>query len=174
MTDTENDPVAEDDAGAGADAATEPLRIGVLGAARICDEAIIDPAHELGARLVAVAARDRSRAQAFADRHGFEAAYDDYRAVLEDPAVEVVYNPLVNSLHGPWNLRAVSAGKPVLTEKPFASNAREAVAVRDASAAAGVAVIEAFHHTYHPLMARMRELTTSGEIGELRYVEVGC
>ena len=149
----------------------EPLRIGVLGAARISRDAIVQPAHELGARLVAVAARDRTRAETFAAEHGVERVVDDYQAVLDDPDVEVVYNPLANSQHGPWNLRAVAAGRHVLTEKPFAGNASEARQVRDAAASAGVHVVEAFHHVYHPLMARMLELAGSGEIGDLHYVE---
>ena len=149
----------------------EPLRIGVLGAARISTDAVVRPAHELGARLVAVAARDRGRAETFAAEHGVERVVDDYDAVLRDPEVEVVYNPLANSLHGPWNLRAVEAGKHVLTEKPFAANAAEARVVRDAAGAAGMHVVEAFHHVYHPLMSRMLELAGNGEIGELQYVE---
>lgn len=152
-------------------AATEPLRLGVLGAARISDIAIIQPAHTIGARLVAVAARDRSRAEAFANEHGFERVLDDYQAVIDDPEVEAIYNPLANALHGPWNLKAIEAGKHVLTEKPFASNADEARRVRDAAKAAGVHVVEAFHYAYHPLMARMIELAGNGEIGDLQYVE---
>lgn len=149
----------------------EPLRLGVLGAARISDIAIIQPAHLIGARLVAVGARDRSRAQVFADQHGFERVCDDYQAVIDDPEVEAIYNPLANALHAPWNLKAVEAGKHVLTEKPFASNADEARRVRDAAAAAGVHVVEAFHYAYHPQMARMLELLRSGELGDLEYVE---
>lgn len=148
-----------------------PLRLGVLGAARISDIAIIQPAHATGARLVAVAARDRSRAEAFADQHGFERVLDSYQDVIDDPEVEAIYNPLANSLHGPWNLKAVAAGKHVLTEKPYASNADEARAVRDAAKAAGVHVVEAFHYRYHPLMQRMLELAGSGEIGDLQLVE---
>ena len=149
----------------------EPLRIGVLGAARIATDAIIGPAQELGARLVSVAARDRARAADFAEQHGFESVADDYQAVIDDPEVEVVYNPLVNNLHAEWNLRAVAAGKPVLTEKPSAGNAAAARRVRDAARAAGVPVIEAFHQVYHPLMERMLELAAGAEIGELQYVE---
>lgn len=148
-----------------------PLQIGVLGAARISTAAIIDPAHELGAHLVAVAARDRSRAEAYAAEHGFTRVHDDYQAVIDNPDVEVVYNPLTNAQHAPWNLRAVAAGKPVLTEKPFASNAAEARTVRDTATAAGVHVIDAFHQAYHPMMARLIELAGSGEIGDLQYVE---
>lgn len=149
-----------------------PLRIGVLGAARIADLAIVKPARTTGERLVAIAARDRRRAEAFADRHGVERVLDTYADVLADPAVEVIYNPLANALHGPWNLAAIRAGKHVLTEKPFASNADEARAIRDAATSAGVTVMEGFHYLYHPVTRRLHELLDSGELGELRAVEI--
>jgi predicted dehydrogenase len=91
--------------------------------ARIAELAIVGPARATGHRLVAVAARDRGRAQAFAGRFGVERAPASYADVVTDPQVEVVYNPLTNALHGPWNLAAIAVGKHVLTEKPFASNA---------------------------------------------------
>jgi predicted dehydrogenase len=91
--------------------------------------------------------------------------------VITDPEVEIVYNPLANSLHGPWNLAAVQAGKHVLSEKPFAGNAAEARLVRDAAAAAGVTVLEGFHYVHHPVLQRMQALVGSGELGELRRVE---
>ena len=150
----------------------EPLRIGILGAARIAELALVGPAHTTGHRLVAVAARDRSRAEAFAEQHAVERVLASYHDVITDPDVEVVYNPLVNSLHGPWNLAAIHAGKPVLTEKPFASNAEEARNVRDAAVAAGVTVMEGFHYLYHPVTLRLHELLDSGELGELHAVEV--
>src|SRR6266576_4910093 len=77
-----------------------------------------------------------------------------------------IYNPLPNGLHGPWNLAAVQAGKHVLSEKPFASNAEEAVEVRDAAEAAGVVVLEGFHYLFHPVTQRLHELLESGELGE--------
>jgi predicted dehydrogenase len=79
---------------------SEPLRIGILGAARITELALVKPAALTGTRLVAVAARDRSRAEAFAERHGVERVLDSYAAVLDDPEVEAICNPLANSLHG--------------------------------------------------------------------------
>jgi predicted dehydrogenase len=150
----------------------EPLRIGILGAARIAELAIVGPARATGHRLVTVAARDRSRAEAFAARHGVERVLDSYREVVTDHEVEVVYNPLANALHGPWNLAAVGAGKHVLTEKPFASNAEEAREVRDAAATAGVTVLEGYHYLHHPVTRRLHELLASGELGDLRQVEV--
>ena len=150
----------------------EPLRIGVLGAARIAVNAIVAPAQLTGARLVAVAARDRGRAETFAAEHGVERVHDSYADVLADPEVEAVYNPLANGLHGPWNVAALAAGKHVLTEKPSASSAAEAREVRDTAARAGLVFMEAFHYLYHPVAQRLLEVLGSGEIGELRHVEV--
>ncbi len=148
-----------------------PLRFGVLGAARIAESAIVAPARLTGTPLVLVAARDRDRARQFADTHGIERVADSYEAVLEDPEVDAIYNPLPNGLHAPWNLAAVRAGKHVLSEKPFAGNANEAAEVRDAAKDTGVKVGEAFHNAYHPLMDRLHELITRGELGDLEQVE---
>jgi len=150
---------------------TEPLRLGVLGAARISERAIVPPAHETGTRLVAVAARDRARAEEFAAAHGVERVLDSYADVIADPEVEAIYNPLANGLHGPWNLAAIEAGKHVLSEKPFASNAEEAAEVRDAAAKADVVVLEGFHYLFHPVTMRLHELLDSGELGDLQHVE---
>lgn len=148
------------------------LRIGVLGASRIAESAIVGPAEQLGHRLVAVAARDPRRAAAFADKHGVERVLGGYHEVITDPDVDVVYNPLANALHAPWNLAAVAAGKPVLSEKPYARNESEAREVAEAATLAGVPVIEAFHYLYHPVTLRLLELIGSGDLGELREVTV--
>ena len=150
---------------------TEPLRLGVLGAARISERAIVAPARDTGTRLVAVAARDRARAEEFAEEHGIERVLDSYADVIADPEVEAIYNPLANGLHGPWNLAAVEGGKHVLSEKPFASNAEEAAEVRDAAAKADVVVLEGFHYLFHPVTLRLHELLDSGELGDLQHVE---
>jgi predicted dehydrogenase len=148
------------------------LRIGVLGASRIADLAIVGPAQQLGHRLVAVAARDRGRAELFAEKHGVERVLGSYAEVIADPEVDAIYNPLANSLHAPWNLAAIEAGKPVLTEKPFASNRSEAQRVADAAQAAGVTVMEGFHYLFHPVMRRALELAADGTIGDMHHVEV--
>ena len=149
----------------------EPLRIGILGAARIADRAIVAPARATGARLVAVAARDPERAERFAAEHQVERVHTSYQDLLDDPEIDVVYNPLANGLHGPWNLRAIAAGKHVLTEKPSASNATEAAQVRDAVSESGVVFMEAFHYVYHPVMRRLQALLAKGELGDLQHVE---
>jgi predicted dehydrogenase len=151
-------------------APAEPLRIGVLGAARISALSIVGPAAATGHRLVAVAARDRRRAQAFAEEHGVERVVDSYDDLVSDPEIDVVYNPLPNGLHGPWNVRALRAGKHVLSEKPSASNAIEAAAVQLEVAAAGTTFMEAFHYLFHPLTRCLIEVAESGELGRIEHV----
>jgi predicted dehydrogenase len=149
----------------------EPLRLGILGAARITDLAVIRPAKVTGTRLVAVAARDPARATAFAEAHGIEKVHESYFDVLNDPDVEAVYNPLANSLHAPWNRAALAAGKHVFTEKPAASNAIEAEEVAAQVRGTDRQFFEGFHYLWHPLVARLHAILASGELGELRHVE---
>jgi predicted dehydrogenase len=150
---------------------TDPLRIGVLGAARINDMTLFPPAEDIGARIVAVAARDRGRAEEYASEHGIERVADGYQQLIDDPEVEAVYNPLPNGLHTPWNLATIAAGKHLLGEKPFASNAAEAQAVHDAaSARPDLVVFNGFHYRYHPVFLRLLELLRDGAIGEIQQV----
>ncbi|HXU70575.1 MAG TPA: Gfo/Idh/MocA family oxidoreductase [Polyangia bacterium] len=149
-----------------------PLRLGILGAARIAPAALIRPArHVAEARVVAVAARDRDKAARFAQKHGIETAHGSYEALLGDANVDAVYNPLPNGLHGRWTRAALAAAKHVLCEKPFTANADEAAEVAAAAAASGRVVMEAFHYRYHPLALRAREILDAHEIGRIRRVE---
>ncbi|HEY4993133.1 MAG TPA: Gfo/Idh/MocA family oxidoreductase [Nakamurella sp.] len=150
----------------------QPLRIGILGAARIAELALIEPAAATGHTVVAVAARDDQRAKDYARRHGIDRAHSSYQDLIDDPDVEVVYNPLVNSLHAEWNIAALRAGKQVLSEKPFASNAVEAVAVQAVAAGSAGTIVEGFHYLHHPVAGRIREIVESGVLGELRSVDI--
>ena len=152
--------------------AEAPLRIGILGAARIAPTALIRPARRVpGVRVDAVAARDEARAQRFARKHGIPRVHGSYPALIADPDLDAIYNPLPNSLHCEWTIRALEAGKHVLCEKPMASNAEEAERMAEASEKAGRQLVEAFHWRYHPLAARMKEIVESGELGEVRSIE---
>jgi predicted dehydrogenase len=153
------------------DNARKPLRIGILGAARIAPSAIIFPAHATGHQLVAVGARDKGRANEFAKQYMIEKAYGSYQEVIDDPNVDVIYNPLPNNAHGPWNIRALAAGKHVLSEKPSASNAAEAKEVAAAVSKSGKVFMEGFHYYYHPVFQRLLAIIKSGEIGEVIKVE---
>jgi predicted dehydrogenase len=149
-----------------------PLRIGVLGAARIAPLALIKPAAANAEVVVAaVAARDASRARAFAAKHGIDRVHTSYEALVADPDLDAIYNPLPNGLHGRWTRAALAAGKHVLCEKPFTANAAEAREVAEIAANSGQVVMEAFHYRYHPLSLRIEEIIASGELGKLERVE---
>ena len=150
------------------------LRIGILGAARIAPTALIKPAHRTGRAVVtAVAARDTARATEFARKQGIPRVVGSYAALVEDPDIDAVYNPLPNGLHGYWTIAALRAGKHVLCEKPFTANADEARAVAEAASNnPGVVVMEAFHYQYHPLTKRLVEIVRSGELGNISSIDV--
>ncbi len=148
------------------------LRFGLLGAARIAPLALVRPARAVeGIVLEAVAARDGARARKFAAKHGFARVLDSYAALIADPAIDAIYNPLPNSLHAEWTIRALEAGKHVLCEKPLASNAAESERMAEAAKRSGRVLMEAFHYRFHPLMARVLGILASGEIGQVRRIE---
>lgn len=152
--------------------ADNAIRMGVLGAARIAPMALIGPAQKNADVVVAaVAARDVSRAQAFAAKHGIASVRDDYEALIADPDIDAIYNPLPNGLHGRWTRAALAAGKHVLCEKPFTANAAEAREIAALAADSDRVVMEAFHYRYHPLTLRAEEVIASGELGTLQHVE---
>jgi predicted dehydrogenase len=145
---------------------SDVLRIGVLGAARIAGSALLEPARLLpSVSVTAVATRDAGRAQTFALQHGIPSSYGSYEELLAAPDVDAVYVPLPNSLHATWTLSAIDAGKHVLCEKPFTSNAAEALTVAAAAERSGLVVMEAMHYRYHPLVRRMAALLADGAIG---------
>jgi predicted dehydrogenase len=148
------------------------LRIGVLGAASIAPSALIKPAENNAEVVVAaVAARDAARAQEFAAKHGIARVHESYEALIADPDLDAVYNPLPNGLHGRWTRAALAAGKHVLCEKPFTANAAEAREIADLAAESDRVVMEAFHYRYHPLALRVEQIVASGELGKLERVE---
>jgi predicted dehydrogenase len=118
--------------------------------------------------VIAVAGRDGARVEAYAREHGIERAYASYDALLEDPDVEGVYISLPNSLHVPWTLRALAAGKHVLCEKPFSRRAADAEQAFDAAERAGLVLSEGFMWRHHPQAATLEQLVAGGAIGRLR------
>jgi predicted dehydrogenase len=148
------------------DTSAHRVRIGILGTARIAGRALIEPARAVpSVSVAAIAARDADRAAAYAEANGIPAVFGSYDELLASSEIDAVYVPLPNALHAPWTLRALAAGKHVLCEKPFASNAREAVWVADAAERFGLVVMEAMHYRYHPLVQRLASLISDGAIG---------
>jgi predicted dehydrogenase len=153
-------------------AAQRPIRFGILGAARIAPDALIKAAHNVPeVEVVAIAARDPKRAREFAAANGIPRVLATYDDLVNDPDLDVIYNPLPNSLHCEWTIAALRAGKHVLCEKPLASNAAEAERMTKAADESGKILGEAFHYRYHPLADRIRTLMTDGTLGRLVNVE---
>jgi predicted dehydrogenase len=152
--------------------AMEPVRFGVISTARIGIEKVI-PAMQRSrhTRIVAIASRDRARAEAAAATLGIAKAYGSYAELLQDPEIEAVYNPLPNHLHVPISVEAAAAGKHVLCEKPVALTASEAERLIEARERAGVLIQEAFMVRHHPQWRRARELVRAGRLGDLRVVQ---
>ena len=150
------------------------LRWGILGAAYIAQAKVI-PAIQASSNgvVVALSSRDRARAQALAADLGIERVHATYDALLTDPHVDAVYNPLPNSMHAEWSIRAAEAGKAVLCEKPLATSAAEAEQVVAAFAQQGVPLMEGFMYRFHPQHVRVRALLANGAIGEVGEVRAG-
>ncbi|KKC32350.1 Gfo/Idh/MocA family protein [Devosia psychrophila] len=145
------------------------VRWGILSTANIGMEKVI-PAIQQSAHsaVVAIASRDLSKAQHAADQLGIAKAYGSYEALLADPDIDAIYNPLPNHLHVPMTVAATKAGKHVLCEKPIARTAAEAEGLRDC--APGLIVMEAFMIRFHPQWLRAREIIRSGELGDVRTI----
>jgi D-xylose 1-dehydrogenase (NADP+, D-xylono-1,5-lactone-forming) len=145
------------------------MRWGLLSTANI-SRAILEGARGTDeATVVAVASRERSRAEQYAREHGLERAHGSYEALLEDPDVDAVYVSLPNSLHVPWSVRALEAGKHVLCEKPLTRRAAEAEEAFAAAERAGRVLEEGFMWRHHPQTRRLRALLDEGVIGRLRH-----
>jgi xylose dehydrogenase (NAD/NADP) len=146
------------------------LQWGILGTARI-NQALIPPLRASSRnKLVAVASRSQERAEAYAREWGISRAFGSYESLLADPAIDVIYNPLPNSLHAEWTIKAVQAGKHVLCEKPLAISVEEVDAISAAAAQAGRVVAEAFMYRHHPQTLQVKALVDSGSIGTPRLV----
>ena len=153
--------------------ATSPLRIGILGTANIARHFINGCAGSQKLAIVAVASRSQDSAEAFAAKHGVPCALGSYEALLADPEIEAIYNPLPNSLHAEWSIRALEAGKHVLCEKPIAVTAAQARAMYAAADSAGRLLVEAFPYRSQPQTHALAQLIASGDIGRPRLVQAG-
>lgn len=132
-----------------------PLRFGILGAAKIAPAALIRPAvSHPDVEVYAIAARDLQRAQEYARKHGIPKVHTTYDALIHDPDVDVVYNPLPNGLHYEWTMKSLEAGKHVLLEKPAANTAEETKEMFDLAEKKGLVLLEAFHYRYDVQMLR--------------------
>jgi D-xylose 1-dehydrogenase (NADP+, D-xylono-1,5-lactone-forming) len=141
-------------------ASTAAINDALLGGAR--ESSLVD--------VIGVGSRERARAEAYAQERGLERAYGGFDELLADPDVDAVYIALPNALHVEWAVRALEAGKHVLSEKPLTRDPREAERAFDAAERAGRILMEGFMYRHHPQTKRLVQLVRDGEIGELRLV----
>jgi predicted dehydrogenase len=149
----------------------DTLNWGILGTGNIARQFCDGVGHSPRGRLAVVGSRDGASAEAFARELGVERGVAGYDAVLDDASVDAVYVALPNAMHAEWTLKALRRGKHVLCEKPMATTAAEAERMFAAAAEADRVLIEAFMYRCHPQIARVCELISSGEIGELRAID---
>jgi predicted dehydrogenase len=147
-----------------------PVKWGIVSTADI-NRKVIPGARASGkVDLVAVASRDRARAEAYAREWEIPRAYGSYEELLADPEVEAVYISLPNTLHAEWSITALEAGKHVLCEKPFTRHPDEVDAAFAAAERNGRLLSEAFMYRHNPQTAKLVELARDGTIGELRLI----
>ncbi len=149
------------------------IRWGVLSTAKIGIQKVI-PAMRRGelTEVVAIASRSEDRAREAATDLAIPRAHGSYEALLADPGVDAIYNPLPNDQHVPWSIRALEAGKHVLCEKPIALSAAEGRRLADASALhPELKLMEAFMYRQHPQWRMTKDLINSGRIGKLRTIQ---
>ncbi len=149
---------------------TAGLRWGILGVAHNNRRVLPAFARSTHAELRAIASRSLERAKAAAATAGIPTAYGSYEQLLNDPAIDAIYNPLPNSLHAEWTMKAAERGKHVLCEKPLAPTAAEAQKVVDFCRAKGVRLMDGFAWPHHPRTLRLRQLLDSHRLGEVRRV----
>lgn len=153
---------------------SEPIRIGILGAARIAPGALIEPARARDdVRVVSVAARDPARAKAFAAEHGLDDFSASYGDLIARDDLDLIYCALPPDVHCRWTIAALEAGKAVLCEKPFALGESEARAMAAAAQRSGRTLIEGFHYRFHRMMRDAVALVSAGELGRIISAHVG-
>ena len=143
------------------------IKWGVLGNALIARKCVIPAIQKSRNGIIrALGTRSPETAEKVAEKNAIPHVYRGYEAIIEDPAIDAVYIPLPNHLHQPWTLKALSAGKHVLCEKPLACNAAQAVEMANQSAKSGKLLMEAFMYRFHPRSQRIKQMVDENAIGK--------
>lgn len=146
----------------------DALKVGVISTAQINAAGIIHPAESHPwVILYAIASRDLSTAQKAKEKYNFTKAYGSYDELLKDPEIDFVYIATPNGLHYEWASKSLKAGKHVLCEKPFTSNAEEARELTKLAKQKELVLEEAFHWQFHPAAHAWRQLLDSKEYGNI-------
>jgi len=153
--------------------AQDKVRWGIISTAKIGVNKVIPGIQKSPfSQVVAISSRSQASAEEAAKKLGIPKAYSSYEAMLADPDIDAVYNPLPNHLHVSWTLKAMQAGKHVLCEKPVGMDASEAaLLLTESKKLPQLKVMEAFMYRFHPQWVKAKELVASGAIGELKVVQ---
>lgn len=151
---------------------TKKIRWGILSTAKIGIQKVIPAIQNASnSEVVAISSRNLEKAHSAAKLMGIEKAVDSYNAILEDPNVDAVYNPLPNHLHIPWTIKAIQAGKHVLCEKPIGMHASEVeILAKEVQKHPKLKIMEAFMYRFHPQWIKVKSLVDSGVIGDVKTV----
>jgi predicted dehydrogenase len=150
--------------------ADRPVRWGIVSTGKIATAFVKDLALLEECEVAAVGARRQESADAFAARHGIPRAYGDYRSLVADPGVDVVYVGTPHALHREHVELAFEAGKPVLCEKAFTLTAAETEHLVALARERGLFLMEAMWMRCNPLVRRLQQLLATGALGEVRQV----
>lgn len=145
------------------------MKVGILGTGWIADKMAVTLTgldKKEGIELYAVASRSKEKAEKFAADWKMPKAYGSYQALVEDPAVDLVYIATPHSHHYDNSVMAIEAGKAVLCEKAFTANAAEAKKLIELAHQRKVLITEAIWTRYMPLSLKVNELLKQGVIGE--------
>jgi len=148
-----------------------PLRLGILGCANIAKQFARDVSGSPLVSIQAVASRDLTKAQAFAQSFHIASAHGSYEALLADAALDAIYIPLPNSMHAEWAIRAMHAGKHVLCEKPLALNLTEVTRMFEVARQQGVMLLEAYPYWFQPQTRDLLTCLSHDKIGEVRSMQ---
>lgn len=141
------------------------FKIGIIGAGWIADKMAETVSGLRDVEKYAISSRSLDKARAFAKQWDFKRAYGSYKELVEDPEVDLVYIATPHSHHFEHASLAIEAGKPVLCEKAFTANAREADALLNLAHKRGVFITEAIWPRYMPVALKVKELLDGGAIG---------
>lgn len=147
------------------------IRWGILSTANIGQGAVIPAIQQSKNGVVtAVASRDLEKGRGFAERNQIPQVFGSYEDMLADPNIDAVYNPLPNSLHAEWSIKAADAGKAVLCEKPLTVTGAEARQVAEHFKARSVQLAEAAMYRFHPQTDRVRRMIEDGAVGQINHI----
>ena len=148
------------------------IKWGVMGTAFICARSTFPGMLQAdNCEMYAIAGRNKEKAKQFKEKYGFRKAYGSYEELIEDPEIEAVYIPLLNTMHYEWTIKTLKKGKHVLCEKPLAPTAEQAEEMFQAAEENHVYLMEAFAYQHSPYIKAIQDEIAKGTIGDIRYME---